>query len=305
MSDLVNILPKVSGSYRYNSLIKNWFDTKTTAEVIFKPKDQDDIINFLKNFHKKDLIKIIGATSNIVFQNELVKGVIIKLPASFAGLEIVEDDILNVGGANLCKNVTNFLLENSLSNLEFLTGIPGSIGGAVAMNAGCYGSKIKDFLISATAIDLNGNLHQFSNQDFGFFYRGSNLVRERGQELIFISAKFKCAKNCQSEIAKKIAEFNQKREESQPIRAKTGGSTFKNPANSDKKAWQLIDEAGCRGLKVGDAQISTKHCNFLINTGNATGQDIVDLIKMVQDRVKLTSKIKLETELKIFNLPPN
>ena len=144
------------------------------------------------------------------------------------------------------------------------------------------------------------NICQFNNKDFGFFYRGSELVKKSGDELIFISAKFQCISKDSNEVAKTIQQFNQQREENQPIRAKTGGSTFKNPEDSDKKAWQLIDDANCRGLKIGDAQISQKHCNFLINQGQATGQDIIDLIKKVQDQVELKSNIKLQTEVKII-----
>ncbi len=324
-SDLRNILPQVRGSYRFNTLIKNWFDVKTYAEIIFKPKDQEDLVYFLKNFSQKDLIKIIGATSNIIFQNEVTEGLIIKLSSGFSYINICDNElsqdllsksplsfvkkaaidhsqisILDIGAATLCKNVANFTQSNSLSNLEFLTGIPGSIGGAIAMNAGCYGGEISNFLLLATAIDLNGVIHQFSNQDFGFYYRGSRLCKERSGELIFISARFACHKKDSELVAQTINQFNQAREESQPIRAKTGGSTFKNPVNSSKKAWQLIDQANCRGLKMNDAQISEKHCNFLVNQGHASGQDIVNLIEKVQQQVKNFTGEDLEMEIKII-----
>lgn len=290
-------LPDVRGSYRFNAPLRNWFNTESYAEVIFKPKDIEDLSYFLKNFKEKKDIKIIGATSNILFKDKVTNGVIIKLSNAFTTISH-QGNIIEIGTATLCKNAAKYGILNSLSNLEFMTGVPGSIGGALAMNAGCYGSETSDFLVSAKAVDLDGNILNFKNEDFGFYYRGNKLCKTQQGNLIFTSAQFQCLKKEPRIISNKIAEFEKKREESQPIRAKTGGSTFKNPPNH--KAWQLIDEAGCRGLKYNDAQISKKHCNFLVNTGNATGQDIITLIKQVQGKVKKEFNIDLETEIKII-----
>ena len=292
-----SLLPEVKGSYRFNSQLRNWFNTDSYAEIIFRPQDIDDLQYFLKNFSKKEDIKIIGAASNIIFKNKVTKGVIIKLTAKFSLIKH-KQNIIEIGTATLCKNAAQYSQNNSLTNLEFMTGIPGSIGGAIAMNAGCYGSEISDFLISATALDLNGNIINLTNNDFGFHYRGSHLIKKQGHNLIFTSAKFQCQPQSSQIIANKIAEFEKNRQESQPIRAKTGGSTFKNPKNH--KAWELIDKSGCRGLKFNDAQISNKHCNFLINTNNASGKDLITLINQVQDKVKKQQNINLETEIKII-----
>ena len=182
-----------------------------------------------------------------------------------------------------------------MGGLEFLSGIPGSIGGAIAMNAGCYGCDISQNLISATVIDYEGNFHELTNQDFGFVYRGNNLSKK----YIIIAGKFKINNSTTQEIAYKISELQKARENAQPIRAKTGGSTFKNPPNN--KAWELIDAIGFRGKSIGDAQISQKHCNFLINNNNASAQDLVNLGEEARKKVFEEFKINLEWEIKILN----
>jgi len=202
--------------------------------------------------------------------------------------------MVTAGAAALCGNVALYCKNAALSGLEFFSGIPGSIGGAIAMNAGCYGFDVAQNLISAIAMDFDGNLHKLSNSDFGFFYRGNKISKN----FIFIEGRFKAAKSSFDEVEKKITELNRQREKAQPIRAKTGGSTFKNPPRLS--AWKLIDEAGYRGKIIGDAQISEKHCNFMINRGQAKAKDLIDLGNEVKKSVKEKTGVDLEWEIKIL-----
>ncbi len=286
-------LPKIRGQYRENAELKTWFDVGGNAEIMFRPADLDDLCDFLKNCPKEIPIQILGAGSNVIISDEGVKGVLIRLPGEFAKIS-QNGDLIKAGASALCGNVALFSKNCALSGLEFFTGIPGSVGGAIAMNAGCYGSDVSQVLVSATAVDREGNLHQLSNFDFGFFYRGNKVAKK----FFFVEAVFKLIKSSSEEVAKKISELNLQRENAQPIRAKTGGSTFKNPEG--KKAWQLIDEAGCRGKIIGDAQISEKHCNFMINRGSARAQDLIDLGDEVKKSVKEKSGVELEWEIKIL-----
>ncbi len=290
---MLNNLPPVRGTYRENAELKTWFDVGGRAEIMFRPSDLEDLQDFLKNCPKEIPVQILGAGSNVIISDEGVKGVVIRLPGEFAKVS-TDGDLVRVGTAALCGNVALFCKNYALSGLEFFSGVPGSIGGAIAMNAGCYGSDVAENLISATALDHQGNLHELKNSDFGFFYRGSRISKN----FIFIEGLFRATKSTSEEVAKKISELNQQRETAQPIRAKTGGSTFKNP--QEKRAWQLIDEAGCRGKIIGDAQISEKHCNFMINRGKARAQDLIDLGNEVKRLVKEKSKIDLEWEIKIL-----
>jgi UDP-N-acetylmuramate dehydrogenase len=290
---MLNNLPKVRGTYRENAELKSWFDVGGRAEIMFRPSDLADLQDFLKNCSREIPIQILGAGSNVIISDEGVKGVVIRLPSEFAKIS-TKGDFVRAGAAALCGNVALSCKNYALSGLEFFSGVPGSIGGAIAMNAGCYGSDIAENLISATALDHQGNLHELKNSDFGFFYRGSKISKN----FIFVEGLFKAAKSTFEEVAKKIAELNQQRELAQPIRTKTGGSTFKNP--QEKSAWKLIDEAGCRGKIIGDAQISEKHCNFMINRGKARAQDLIDLGNEVKRLVKENSGIDLEWEIKVL-----
>lgn len=286
-------LPKIRGTYRENAELKSWFDVGGRAEIMFRPADLDDLQFFLKNCPKEIPVQILGAGSNVIIADEGVKGVVIRLPGEFAKISN-DGDLIKVGAAALCGNVAISCKNYALTGLEFFSGIPGSIGGAVAMNAGCYGSDVAQNLVSASALDHQGNLHELSNDDFGFFYRGSKISKD----FIFVEAVFRATKSSSDEVAKKISELNKQREIAQPIRAKTGGSTFKNPEG--KKAWQLVDEAGYRGKIIGDAQISEKHCNFMINRGTAKAQDLIDLGNEAKKSVKEKSGVDLEWEIKIL-----
>jgi UDP-N-acetylmuramate dehydrogenase len=298
MSELIKNLPKINGVYRQDVELKSWFDVGGKAEILFRPSDINDLAFFLKNISKEIPLTIMGAASNVIIKDEGINGVVIKLPGEFAKISH-QEEIITAGAASLCGNVALYSRNCALANLEFLTGIPGSIGGAIAMNAGCYGSDISQVLISAKALDFRGNIVELKNSDFNFYYRGNKIARD----FIFIEATFKADKSSIEEVSKKINECNTNRENAQPIRAKTGGSTFKNPNPHDpqiKKAWQLIDEAGCRGLLVGDAEISKKHCNFMINRGRASAQDLIDLGNKVKQEVAAKTGVNLEWEIKIL-----
>ena len=295
MLETIN-LPKVRGNYRFNvDLSKTkWFRVGGKAQILFTPKDLDDLAFFLTHKPQDLTINILGVGSNIIISDDGIGGAVIKLGNAFTKISH-QNDLVTIGAACLCYNAALYSRINGLSGLEFLAGIPGSIGGAIAMNAGCYDGDIKGALLSATAIDYSGNVFHLQNSDFGFKYRGNSLPKN----LIFIEGVFKVTKSTSEAVGKQIASFNKKRELTQPIRTKTGGSTFKNPPGN-KKAWQLIDEAGCRGMVVGGAKISEQHCNFIINTGNATAKDIIGLGNKVIDMVKEKSGITLEWEIKII-----
>lgn len=294
MPKLIEKLPKIRGTYRENAELKSWFDVGGPAEIMFRPADIEDLQDFLKNCPKEIPVQILGAASNVIISDEGVKGVLIRLTGEFAKISH-DGEIVTAGAAALCGNVALYCKNSALTNLEFFSGVPGSVGGAIAMNAGCYGSDVAQTLISAKALDFDGNLIELKNSDFEFFYRGSKIAKN----FIFVEGTFKLARSSVEEVAKKITELNLQRETAQPIRAKTGGSTFKNPPNL--KAWQLIDEAGCRGKIIGDAQISQKHCNFMINRGSATAKDLIDLGNEVKKLVKEKSGINLEWEIKILH----
>jgi len=290
---MINNLPQVRGTYRQNAELKIWFDVGGAAEVLFRPADLEDLQYFLQNLLKDIPVNILGAGSNVIVADEGVKGVVIRLGGEFAKIS-VEGDFIRAGAAALCGNVATFSKNSGLAGLEFFSGIPGSIGGAIAMNGGCYGSDVATTLVSAKAIDLAGNIVELQNSDFGFFYRGNQIAKK----FFFVEGLFKCQKSTPEIVGKKISELSEQRQNAQPIRAKTGGSTFKNPAQ--KRAWELIDEAGCRGMVVGDAEMSQKHCNFMINRGNATASDLINLGDKVKKMVQEKSGINLEWEIKIL-----
>ena len=284
-------LPIVKGQYKFDSNIPNWFALKGKAEILFKPTDTEDLINFLKNINPEIKVQIIGAGSNVIISDHGVNGVLIKLSSGFANISH-NKNYITIGGASLCQTVAQYCKQYGLGNLEFLSGIPGSIGGAIAMNAGCYGSEISNNLISAIAIDFKGNYFEIKNEDFGFFYRGSKIAKK----YIFIEGKFKINLTDKILINEKIDQLQTQRENSQPIRAKTGGSTFKNP--EQMKAWELIDAIGYRGKKIGDAQFSNKHCNFLINNGDASSKDLITLGNEAKKKIQEKFNINLEWEIK-------
>ena len=275
----------------------SWFNLGGNAEYFFKAKNINQLKEFIKDAKKNSLkLTILGAGSNTLFRDKGVKGAVIKLSQDFSYIKIIDRNILDVGAATLDRKVANFAKDNSLGNLEFLSCIPGSIGGAIAMNSGCYDNDISKVLLSIRAIDKNSLSEiEIKKEDIKFFYRGTNLSKD----LIIISAKLKGVLGKKDEIEKKQSDLIEKKKQSQPSQIKTCGSTFKN-ISKDKKAWMLIKESGCETYKEGDATISEKHCNFFVNNGNAKSSDIENLIKKVKRKVYETTGVNLELEIKII-----
>lgn len=285
-----NIRGKIKYDYPLAPL--TWFKVGGAADIYFKPEDVEDLQRFLKINDGKHPITIIGAGSNIIVRDGGVEGVVIKLGRKFTDIHFDKSRNLVVGAGCLNYNLARFAEDSFVTGLEFLIGIPGSIGGGIAMNAGSYGREFKDIIISVEALDFRGNKYEFSLDEIGFGYRSNSLPKN----LIFTSALIKGNRAEREEISSKMKEIARKREESQPIREMTGGSTFANPEG--KKAWELIDAAGLRGKSIGDAGISEKHCNFMINHGNATARDVEDLGEYARQEVKLNSGIDLKWEIK-------
>jgi UDP-N-acetylmuramate dehydrogenase len=275
----------------------SWFNLGGNAEYFYKAKDKNQLIEFLKEARNKNLkTTIIGAGSNILFRDKGVKGAVIKLGKDFSFIKMVNKNTLEVGAATLDRKVANFARDNNLSNFEFLSCIPGSIGGAITMNSGCYDSDISQVLLSIKAIHKKElSVIEIKKEDIKFLYRGNNL----SDDLIFISAKLKGSINKKDTIEKKQSDLISRKKLSQPSQIKTCGSTFKN-LSKDKKAWMLIKEAGCDNLKEGDAMISKKHCNFFVNNGNAKSLDIENLINKVKKKVFEKTGVNLELEIKII-----
>lgn len=290
------IKKEISGQILFDENLSkySWFNLGGPAKVVFKPKNLSELSVFLKSFKQTNKIKILGAGSNTLIRDGGFDGVIIKLGKSFSHLSILNKDMIIAGTSAYDKNVSNFALENSLSGFEFLSCIPGTIGGGIRMNSGCYGKDISKILVSVQVMDLNGNLRVIYSPDIKFSYRGCNLDRN----LIFISATFKGKKENNSNIKKTIKKLVEQKRKDQPSGIKTCGSTFKNPLKN--KAWSLIKDSGCKGMKVGDAHISDKHLNFFINKGKARSKDLENLIIKVKSKVFEKTGIKLELELEII-----
>ncbi|MBU6149648.1 MAG: UDP-N-acetylmuramate dehydrogenase, partial [Verrucomicrobia bacterium] len=292
-------LPKVRGRYLENvSLAKyTWFKVGGNAEILFKPADLSDLQSFLKQKNPKIPVALLGMGSNVLIRSSGISGVVIKLGRGFSKISLKDEVILDVEAGVLDRNIALTAAEYGLGGLEFLSGIPGTLGGALRMNAGAYASEIKDVVEKALALDPSGNLHHLSVNDLKMSYRSCGLP----EDWIFVGAWLKGIKGDASLIKKNILEIMMRREETQPIRTRTGGSTFANPEGV--KAWELIDSAGCRGLRRGGAQVSEKHCNFLINTGDATSEDLEALAEEVQDRVLKSSGILLKWEIRCLGNP--
>ncbi len=291
-------LPPVRGTYTYGAPLKDlvWFRAGGSAEVLFRPADAEDLATFIAAKPADLRVSVIGVGSNLLIRDGGIPGVVVRLPGAM-GKVTVEGTRVTAGAAALDANVARIAAEAGIGGLEFLRGIPGTIGGALRMNAGCYGREIKDIFVSATAIDARGGIVTLDAKDMGFVYRKSAAP----EELIFVSAVLEGAAGDAAEIKARMEALVAQREASQPVKTKTGGSTFKNPPGH--KAWQLIDEAGGRGLRRGGAQVSELHCNFLINTGDAAAADIEGLGEEVRARVKAKSGVELEWEIKRVGVP--
>jgi UDP-N-acetylmuramate dehydrogenase len=273
----------------------SWFNLGGPADIFFRPKNLDQLKIFLSDIKKNNYkIDILGAGSNTLIRDLGLKGVAIKLSSNFSNINLQEKDTIEVGAAALDRKVSDFAKNNNISGMEFLSCIPGSIGGAIIMNSGCYDSDISKILLSVKVLDDEGNEKVIKKNEIKFTYRSSNLQKN----LIILSARLKGAISSKEIIEKRQSELIKKKKESQPSQIKTGGSTFKN--NGNKKAWMLIKESGCDKFYVGDAKISEKHCNFFVNNGKAKATDIETLINRVKKEVYAKTGVNLELEIKII-----
>ena len=289
---LIDRLPKPRGRLTADAPLgaQTWFRTGGPAEVLFRPADTEDLAAFLKALPADVPVTVLGVGSNLLVRDGGIKGVVIRLMRGFTGIAVEGTEVVAGAGA-LSLNVALTARDHSLAGLEYLSGIPGTIGGAFQTNAGAYGGELSDVLISAEVVDRAGTIRTVTPRELGLGYRHSTAP----QDWIFTSARLRATPGDQMGIARRIAEIDSARAETQP-RSRTGGSTFANPPNL--KAWQLIDDAGCRGLRIGDAQVSEKHCNFLINLGNATAADIESLGEEVRSRVVKKSGVLLQWEIR-------
>ena len=292
-------MPELRGRLLANQSLAEltWFRVGGPAQVLFTPSDESDLAYFLKALPDELPVYVVGVGSNLIVRDGGLPGVVIRLAPRGFGEASANGDIVTAGAAALDKRVAEAAAAANLAGLEFYFGIPGTIGGALRMNAGANGAETRDVLVEATGIDRKGNVHLFSNAEMKFVYRNCGI----DPSIIFTSARFRGKPAAAEAIRARMNEVQTHRESAQPIREKTGGSTFKNPPGSS--AWKLIDAAGCRGLKLGGAQVSEMHCNFLINTGNATGRDIEALGESVRERVKQNSGIELHWEIKRIGIP--
>ena len=271
----------------------SWFNLGGPAEIFFKPENFEDLIYFLKEV-KPSKITLLGAGSNTLIRDGGVQGVTIKLGAGFTYLKLLNNNIIEAGAATLDKKIANFALENALTGLEFLSCIPGFIGGGIRMNSGCYGEDISQILHSIKAINRKGNEIEIKAKDINFFYRGTDLA----EDLIITHVNLIGKTSSKENIEKKQNNLILRKKNSQPSQIKTCGSTFKN--TETKKAWELIKYSGCENLRVGNAKISEKHCNFFINEGKASSKDLESLINKVKSAVYEKTKINIELEIKII-----
>ena len=283
--------------FDYDLKKKNWFNIGGKTKIYFKASNLKDLISFLKRIENKEKIFILGGGSNTLITDKTYNGVVIKLTNNFNNISLLADDIIIAGSAVSDKSLSEFAMNNGLGGFEFLSCIPGTVGGGIKMNAGCFGREFKDILISIQAINKKGQVITIPTKDINFKYRNSSLP----DDLIFLSASFKGKRKNSNLIDKEMTELKKKKEEAQPTRIKTSGSTFKNPLDqTEKKVWQLIKDSVSLETSFGDACISKKHCNFFVNKGDAKFDDMKKLIEFVSESVLKKTGVKLETEIKIL-----
>lgn len=289
---LKTLLPKVRGRYLFDVPLAptTWFRVGGSAQITFKPADVQDLCFFLQQRPIDIPLHIIGVGSNLLVGDGGIEGIVVRLGQGFTNIAI-DQTTIDVGAAVLDRNLATLSCQEEVEGLEFLCGIPGTIGGALRMNAGAYGSDISQVLIYAYVLDPKGTLHRLTPQELGLAYRHCDLPKD----WIFIGARLRGRIGKKEKIQEKISSFLAERESSQPVTSRTGGSTFANPEGS--KAWELIEKAGCRGLKKGGAMMSELHCNFMINTGDATAADLENLGEEVRQRVLATTGINLRWEI--------
>lgn len=298
-SDLKAAMPDLRGRLLPNEPLAplTWFRVGGPAQLLFTPADEDDLAYFLARLPEEIPVYPVGVGSNLILRDGGVPGVVIRLSPRGFGAVAIDGDTVRAGAAVLDKKVAEIAASANIAGLEFYFGIPGTVGGALRMNAGANGGETKDVLIEASAITRRGEKRVFTNAEMAFTYRNSGAP----PDVIFTSALFRGRIGAPDEIRARMDAVQTHRETAQPIRAKTGGSTFKNPPGHS--AWRLVDAAGCRGLRVGGAQVSELHCNFLINTGEATAHDIETLGETVRARVKAQSGVELQWEIKRVGVP--
>ena len=284
-------------SFNYDLKKSNWFNIGGKTKVYFKPESLSDLVLFIKKFGKEEKIHILGAGSNTLVNDKTFEGVVIKLGKNFSNISLLSKNIIVAGSACSDKKLSEFAMDNGLGGLEFLACIPGTVGGGLKMNAGCFNKEFKDILVSIQAIDRQGRVITIPAEKVLFKYRNNDL----SEDLIFLSASFSGIQKDQNKIRKEITEMKNKKENTQPTKIKTSGSTFKNPmSQTSKKVWQLIKESVPLDVSFGDACISSKHCNFFVNKNNASFNDMYKLIEFVRESVEKKTGIKLEKEIKIL-----
>ena len=276
---------------------KNWFNIGGKSKIFYKANNLKELIKFLKILNNKEKIFVLGAGSNTLITDKTFNGVVIKLSSNFNNISLLKDDVIIAGSSVLDRNLADFATNSELTGFEFLSCIPGTIGGGIKMNAGCFGREFKDILISVQALDVFGNILTIPSNKINFDYRKTDIP----ENYIFLSASFKGIKHDKIKIQNKIKELKEQKIKAQPTKTKTSGSTFKNPiSQTDKKVWQLIKESVPLDTNFGDAYISDKHCNFFVNKGQATYKDMKQLIDFVSSKVLEKTGVKLEKEIKIL-----
>ncbi len=296
--ELQTRLPRLRGRLTANASMADitWFRVGGPAQILFTPADEADLAYFLA--HRGDIpVSVVGVGSNLLVRDGGIPGVVIRLGRGFSEVRVEDGALIRAGAAVPDMRLAQAAAKAGIGRLAFYRGIPGTVGGALRMNAGAHGSETKDVLLEARAVDGYGRIHRFSNADMKFVYRNCGVP----SDFIFTEALFQGTPGDMEEIARQMDEVAAYREANQPIKSRTGGSTFKNPPGHS--AWKLIDAAGCRGLRVGGAHVSEMHCNFLINDGEAAAADIETLGETVRARVKAMSGIELEWEIKRIGLP--
>ena len=299
VDEIKNFSKKIKSEIYFDYDLKksNWFNIGGKTKVYFRPESLSDLVLLLKEFGDKEKIFILGAGSNILKNDTTFDGIVIKLGKSFSNVSLLPNGVIVAGSACTDKKLSDFAMKNEIGGMEFLSCIPGTIGGGLKMNAGCFNREFKDILISVQAIDQSGRIITIPADKIIFEYRNNDL----DEDLIFLSASLKGEKKDKNKIEKEIFEFKKKKDKNQPTKIKTSGSTFKNPiTQTHKKAWELINESVPLELTFGDAGISGKHCNFFVNKNNATFNDMNKLIEFVKKKVKEKTGIKLEKEIKIL-----
>tara|TARA_B100001057_G_scaffold499376_1_gene609772 strand:+ start:200 stop:1108 length:909 start_codon:yes stop_codon:yes gene_type:complete len=296
-------LKKLSSEFNNNLKLnydlknKNWFNIGGKTKIYYKADNLKELIKFLKIIHNKEKIFVLGGGSNTLISDGTYDGVVIKLTKNFNNISKLSEEVIVAGSAVSDKALSEFAMENDIGGFEFLSCIPGTVGGGIKMNAGCFGKEFKDILISIQAIEKSGRVLTIPAKDINFRYRDSGL----SEDLIFLSASFKGLKKAKDKIKSEIKLLKEKKEKAQPTRIKTSGSTFKNPVDqSEKKVWQLIKESVPLEKSFGEASISEKHCNFFVNKGNAKFEDMKKLIEFVSENVLKKTGVRLEKEIKIL-----